>query len=472
MGSLMVLGIEGRSVVGNLRNVVSWSFRVTVLGILYASHWAAPSLAQEVPPANADPAAEAVELPAVPAEAVRKADTAVYAEPRVTEEEERKWRSANQIKLQTALKAIAPTNAETKVLTDAATMLVDKMTIPKFRADLHRNVVDPARRVVEGQLTQPKPRGIVLKAITDRSVELLAQNPPHHPDVQLNLVILLGTLNAKVAETNSAAVPYTVSAKALISVLEDPARPLQCRISAATGLGRMAKEAVVGVENGDLSAVKRAEIAASLAKVLIATDAQGNEDGKVWFRSRVAEALGDCGIAFDLNSESGLIDALLTAATNPAEHLRVRAASLRASTQLAWNGTINIPLVLHECLKLQLLIAQQYNAAILVNKAAVPANLNHANFEIYLCFRPKTAHQSNVLKWGLIHQTTRPGLAQHTPAITAAYAAALPVIQHIVANPKKPVSIPAPLIAALETWVKDNPPQNRKPTTLSPNDMP
>ena len=468
----MVLGIEGRSVVGNLRNVVSWSFRVTAIVLFLASMWVAPLVAQEVPPANAEPEPAVVEPPAVPVEAAKKVDTAVYAEPRVTEADDQAWKKANTIKFQNALKAIAPTNAETKVLVDGANMFVDKMTIPKYRSDLHRNVVDPARRSVEGQLTQSKPRGILLKAITDRSLELLAQNPPHHPDVQLNIVILLGTMNAKVAETNSPAVPYTGSSKVLIAVLEDPARPLQCRISAATGLGRMGREAVVGVENGDLSVVKRAEIATSLAKVLIATDAQGNEDGKVWFRSRVAEALGDCGIAFDLNGGSGLIDSLLTATTHPAEHLRVRAASLRATTQLSWNGSTNVPLILHECMKLQLFVAQQYNAAILVNKAAVPANLNHANFEIYLCFRPKTAQQGNVLKWGLLNQSTRPGLGQHTPAITAAYATALPVIQHIVANPKKPVPVPAPLIAALETWIKDNPPQNRKPTTVSPNEMP
>ena len=470
-GSLMVLGIEGRSVVGNLRNVVSWSRRLAGLVLLGIGSLAGQASAQNPEPVKPDPAA--ADAPAdPPIVGPPKSEPVAYAPPRITEDDEKKWRSSRSIKFSNALKAIAPTNAETKELVDAANLFVDRMTIPKYLPDLHRYAIDPAKRSVEGPLSTPGPRAILLKAMTARVVELLAENPSHHPDIQLGFVLLLEALNSQPATANSGAVPYTGSYKALISVLENNARPLQCRVRAASGLGRMGRDSVVGVPGGDLSVVQRGDIAAALAKALIATESQGKQDGKVWFRSRVAEALGDCGVAFDLNGGSGFIDALMTTASNPAEHLRVRAAALRATTQLSWNNSTNLPLVLHETLKLQLEVAQGYNAAIAKNKRLANADFHHANFELYLCFMPKTASQAGTLKWGLLNQVTRPTLIQHAPAVKAAYDVALPVFNQIVSNPKTPVPVPAAQIAALDAWLKGNAPKDRKPTTVSPNSLP
>ena len=459
--------------VGNLRNVVSWSSFLAGLTLLITSFLVWDISAQEVPPADPVPVAEAAETLATPPVAAgTKAPPVVYAEPLITEKDDKDWKSKRQVRFQNAQKAIAPTNAETKELEDGAKIFIDRMSIPKYLRDLNRNAIEPARRSVDGPLTQPNPRKILLKAMTERSVELLAQNPPHHPDVQLGVVILLGTLNAQPAGTSTAAVPYTGSAKALIGVLEDPTRPLQCRILAALGLGRMGRESAVGVIGGDLSVVQRAEIASSLAKVLVASDSQGLEDGQVWFRDSLAKALGDCGVAIDLNGGSGFIDALMITATNPVEHLRVRAASLRAVSQLSWNGTTNVPLILHETMELVLEIAQTYNTTIAANQGPVPVYLNRTNMVAYLCFRPETTQQATILKWGLLNQISRPGVGSNGPAVTTSYAAALPVINHILSNPKKPVAVPAPLIAAIQAWIQSNPPQNRKPTTVSPNPVP
>ena len=449
-GSLMVLGIEGRSVVGNLRNVVSWSSRLAGLALFCLFCLAGPVSAQ-------NPAAAPV----------------AFAPPRRTTEQDAAWKKANTLKFQAAQRAIAPTNAETAILVEGANLFVDRMTIPKYVSNLHLYVIEPAKRSVEGALTQPKPREILLKAMTARVVELLAENPPHHPDIQLGLVLLLEVLNAKPADTNTpVAVPFTGSYKVLISVLEDPARPLQCRIHAASGLGRMARESVVAVIGGDLLVVQRSEIATALAKVLASTPAQGQEDGKVWFRCRTAQALGDCGVAFDLNDRSVFIDALMIKATDPAEHVRVRAAALRATTQLNWNGSTNVPLILHETAELLLEVAQGYNAALAANKRLANADFPLANFDIYLSFSPKTTQQANTSKWGLRNQVTRVGLVQHAPTVAAAYAVCLPVINQIVANPKVPVPIPAAQIAALDAWVKANVPKDRKPTTVSPAAVP
>ena len=494
LGSLMVLGIEGRSVVGNLRIVVSWSLYWVGAILILVCCQSGPVSAQDTPPATEPAAASPAEAPAEeipaaeapPAEAPAaqpavvpppKAAPVVYAEPRITEDESKKWNSSRQLKFQSALKSSAPNTAETKELIDAGTLFIDRMTIPKNLSDLHLRVIYPARNSVDGTLTNPSAKKILLKAMTDRGLELLTQKPPHHPDVQLGIVILLGTLNAQPAKGATTAVPYVGAAKALITVLENPESPLQCRIQAAKGLGRMGKEAAVGVSLGDLSVVQRNEIATSLAKVLMATDAQGNDDGKIWFRSRVAEALGDCGYASNLTKAPVFIDALMLTVTNPAENVRVRASAIRAATQLQWDGQTNFPLILSEAVKLTAEIANQYNASVEAKKPG-SAILRHASLDVYLAFRPITDKPSNPpqpippINWGFMNQTKRNGLIQHEPAVKAAYDVVKPVVNTILENENRLVAIPAGVIAPAEAWIAANPPADRKPTTVSPNPVP
>lgn len=468
--------------VGNLRIVVSWSSAMAgaFCFLLLCQIGSAFSQETATPPAPApagEPAASTDTLPEAPkvteedaAPAPRsKAPTVSYAPPRVTEKEDQEWRSKRQIKFQRAQKALAVSGTETKELTDAGQHFVDRMTIPKLVDDLPRFAIDPVRRAVDG--CQPNPRGVLLKAITDRSVELLAQKPSHPPDVQLGVVILLGTLNAQPATASVPAVPYTGATKPLIMVLEDSSMPLQCRIAAAIGLGRMGREARERVSLGDLSVVQRNDIATSLSKVLISSEAQAKDEGHVWFRGRVAEALGDCGEAFDITKTSMFIDALMTTATNPEETLRVRAAAIRAASQTKWDVQVNFPLILNETVKLSAEIAKASNASVAAKKQ-IPADLRHANFDIYLTFQPKTDRQANTLNWGLLNQSKRNGLGGNAPAVQAAYATVLPVVNTILTTGNKLIAVPQDLIAAEEAWIAANSPQNRKPTTISPNPVP
>lgn len=485
--SRMMSGIEGRSVVDNLSIAVTWSMRL--IGVTLCLAWCTShdAAAQNDAPAGESPAAETATEeksapqaePATEAEATtaapvnkppQKTVDIVYAEPRATEASDREWRSKHQIKFQNAMKSLAPTNAETKELVDGANMFVDRMTIPKFIHDLHRNVIDPARRSVEGQLTQARPKEILLKAMTDRSVELLTQTPPHHPDIQLGLVILIAALNSQPAGNNTAAIPYTGTSKALIGILENTAYPLQCRITAASGLGRIGREAVVGSKLGDLSVVQRNEVAASLAKMLLDTGSQGAEDGKVWFRTRLAESLGDCGVAYDLSKSSIFIDTLMTVGANPQENIRVRSAAIRSVSQLQLDAQVNLVFVMHETVKLSLEIATKCNEAV-DRKRQIRADLRHANLDVYFTFQPRTTLQAG-LNWGFLNQIKRNGLSQHDASVTSAYAAVLPVVNHILSNSKKATAVPPAQTAALQAWLDANPPADRKPTSVSPKPVP
>ena len=472
--------------VGNLRIVVSWSSALAgalcclllcPIDTASAQETAAPTAPASEPAPATPPAPGADTLPeapmeeeAPPAPAPRsKAPSVTYAPPRVTEKDDREWRSKRQIKFQRAQKALAVSGAETKELTDAGNHFVDRMSIPELVSDLPRLAIDPVRRAVD--FCQPNPRAVLLKAITDRSIDLLAQKPSHPPDVQLSVVILLGTLNAQPATNSVPAAPYTGASKALITVLEDTTMPLQCRIAAASGLGRMGREARERVSLGDLSVVQRNEIATSLAKVLTSSEAQAMDEGHVWFRGRIAEALGDCGEAFDITKSSMFIDALMTTATNPQETLRVRAAAIRAATQTKWDVQVNFRLILSETVKLSVEIANASNAAVTAKKP-IPADLRHANIDIYLAFQPKTDRQANIQNWGLLNQAKRNGLGGNAPAVQSAYAAVLPVVNTILTTGNKQIAVPPNLIAAEAEWIAANPPENRKPTSVSPQPVP
>ncbi len=478
--------------VGNLRIVVSWSSALAgalcclllcLVDTASAQETAAPPApASETAPASepapgTPPAPEAdtqpeapIEEEAPPAPAPRsKAPAVTYAPPRVTEKDDQEWNSKQQIKFQRAQKALAVSSAESKVLTDSGYHFVDRMTLPKLVYDLPRLALDRIYRSVD--VCQPSPKAVLLKAITDRSVDLLAQKPSHPPEVQLGVVILLGNLNAQPATSNAPAVPYTGSAKALITVLEDTSMPLQCRIAAASGLGRMGREARERVSLGDLGVVQRNEIATSLAKVLTSSEAQAMDEGHVWFRGRVAEALGDCGEAFDITKSSMFIDALMTTATNPQETLRVRAAAIRAATQTKWDVQVNFRLILSETVKLSAEIANASNAAVTAKKP-IPSDLRHANIDIYLAFQPKTDRQANIQNWGLLNQAKRNGLGGNAPAVQSAYAAVLPVVNTILTAGNKQIAVPPNLIAAEAAWIAANPPENRKPTSISPQPVP
>lgn len=467
--------------VGNLRIVVSRYFVFAFLSgacLLTAGRVALAQSPAAADPAAATPAAEksAEEQPAEvkkPAESGGQIRSKIeYAEPVLTKEDEQNIRRTLLLRVQRALKSIAPTNAERKDLEDWARFSVDRMTMPEYRSELPRLVIDPARRSAEGQLTAAAPKSILLKAMNDRCIELLAKKPSHHPDVQLGLAILMTTMNAA-TPSNKTPVPYTAGYKTIVSLVENTAVPLQCRIIAAGGLLRIARDSVVGTTDGDLTTVQRNEISVALANVLVSTDAAGNDEGKIWFRTIVADALGDCGLAFDLNGRSTPIDSLMTIATNPKEMLRVRATAMKAATQTAWNAQTNVKLILHETMKLVVEVAKANNAAVAANPATktLPADLSHANLEVYFCFQAKTSAQVT-LKQGLLNQVTRPGLTANGQLVTAAYDIAMPVINHVLSKAKSPVVVPNATLAAVDTWLKENAPTDRKVTPVSPAPLP
>jgi hypothetical protein len=121
--------------------------------------------------------------------------------------------------------------------------------------------------------------------------------------------------------------------------------------------------------------------------------------------------------------------------------------------------------------KLSAEIAKASNAAIAAKKP-IPSELRHANIDIYLAFQPKTDRQANTLYWGLLNQTKRNGLGGNAPAVQTAYATVLPVVNTILTTGNKLIAVPQNLIADQQAWIDANRPQNRKPTTISPNELP
>jgi hypothetical protein len=105
--------------------------------------------------------------------------------------------------------------------------------------------------------------------------------------------------------------------------------------------------------------------------------------------------------------------------------------------------------------------------------SALPSSLRWANIDTYFCFQPVTATQATQ-KFGLLNQVGRPGLNGLAPLVTGAYEVTKPVINHVQDKDKaaKPIAIPNVTLAAVDAWLKANPPADRKVTPVSPQPLP
>lgn len=417
-----------------------------------------------------DPAAPAAEAaPEVKAEDAPVDPDANYAPSRLSPDDETKWRRSSLVSFQNALRSSAPTTAETKVLVDGATLYVNKITMTSLRKDLWKSAVDPAKRVVD--LAPPAIRSILASTMVKQIGELLKENPRHPPEVELNLVLLLANLNSQPGSTTppTPMVPYTPAHPLLIEYVQDPTRLVQSRIHAAMALGRIGRDAVVGVKDGDLSVVQRAAVATSVATTLRSTEIQGPKVGHVWLRWRLVEALGNCGLGIEPTGAPSYIDAAMAVAADPKENIKVRAAALQAVSQMNLPGNTNVPLILSEIMKVVEQVAKNYNAAAQAKaKLPVDPDSSWAIMECYLAFQPATQQQANAPRlWGMLNQSKRSGLGGYSASIKGAYDLCVPITNHMINNAKSPIVIPKAQVDAVSKWIQDNPPADRKPTATS-----
>jgi hypothetical protein len=417
-------------------------WRLTACQLIW-SLCATGAFAQD-PPASDEPAAEtepsAVEEPALPD------DIGQYAPPKYTAEQKREWELKQRVKYSTgALKADRLSNADKEQLTSGVQYYMYRMTMPEEFNHLHE-IVRKLLDEINSRTTSDEARAYMNDEVVRIGAELMDQ----HPHVRRNVLILAASLcEDPRAEPPT---PFVESSKLFLTVLNDPSQFAAEKLWAAKGLGRIGRRV-------DLAISDRSRIATDLAAAL---DTPGAKAPENWpYRLRVVDALGDCGLVYDVTRQPIVIDALMRIVVNQQENWIVRSAAARAVTQLPYEvaDNVNVPLVCYEITRLGHQMAQARNQSM---------NASHWKLcfmNLYMAFNPQTAEQKQK-KWGLLQQVTRAGYVQHDALVKDAYQYVVPVVNSVVGSVNAP-AIPQQQIQNLGDFLQNNVPSDLKPTPAS-----
>jgi len=407
----------------------------------------APPVAADPPAAESDAAAPA---DAAPADTKPAANEAAFDPPLYDEAKVKDWERTQkgELRFKEKLRLERLTGADREILSGAVRHYLYMLTMKEQRQNnnLHTIVQKMLETINSKQLTTVEARNFVNDEIVRIGPELLGQ----HPDVRLNLLILAASLISDPSTTPPR--PFAGATPLFLKVLDDPQQPPASKIWAVKGLSRICRE-------GDIPITMRDTIAQHLVDAVGAPDAL---DPANWFyRLRLMDGLGATGIAFNLQRQPVIIDTLAAVLSNRRENWLVRATAGNAITQLQWQPAdqINAPLITYLICDYARDVANARNA-----------NLNAAFWKYcvmysYLSFNPATAQQK-AQNWGLLQKVKQNGYTQHEPLVQSAYQALLPMVNTVMGN-VNPVPVPAPQIKALDDWLKNNIPDDKKPTPSS-----
>jgi hypothetical protein len=358
------------------------------------------------------------------------------------------WKNKYRLKYSQALKADRLGTEERALLTRGVEYYLYSMTAespPEPLIELRRRLMTELR----SPITKDAAREYLLSEIVRVSKGLLDQPP----GVRLNIMILLAGLSTN--HTPQDPIPFEPANEVLLTVLNDPDQLVQCKIWSAIGLARISRD-------GNPNITLKSRIAVDLVKALDSPEAKNSDNW--WYRMRLIDAIGDNGEKVNLTQDPVAINALIKIIADPQEHWIIRSSAARAITQLKSDSQTNIPLVAHEICKLGHQMAQAYNQPLAQANKDTPKEAPYWRFcftNWYLAFQPRTAAQKQ-RGWGLLQQAG----AQNRAMVQEAYQASLPVINGVMRH-KDAEQIPQNAIDGLDTWLKNNVPDNFKVTPAS-----
>jgi hypothetical protein len=399
--------------------------------------------AQETEP---PPAETETEAPLVPAEGLN-VDESKYDPPLTDKGNVDQWiRQNGELRFKQALKLESLSNADRETIAGAVKHYLYRMTLKEERDNLHVIVQKLIETINSRTLTTSIARNYANEEIVRTARDLL--NQPRA--VRLNALILAASLvNDPTAEPPR---PFTGAAPLFVDVLDDPNQLVESKIWAVKGLARI-------VRDGDVPVSERNNAAVHLVAALSAPDALKPEN---WlYRLRIVDALGDTGLLYNLQRQPIVIDALVGVLANAKENWMVRSTASRSVTRIPWLAAdnVNVPLVTYQICQLARQMAQARN-----NDLGAP-HWKYCFINVYLSFKPHTPQERD-RKIALVEQVTRPHLASSQPLVQSAYEAVMPVVNSVTATvAARPTSADA--IRALDDWLKNNVPDDRKPTPSS-----
>lgn len=355
----------------------------------------------------------------------------------------KEWRTKKSIDARNALGVNSPNTQQSQLLKELVHFYLSQLL--QSPDNPIRDVVDRLLGEINRANTTTAARTIIIEEVLSLARTLLT-----HPESQIRtdtmvLVIQLNSVPYSISTgTEVPAVPYLGAAKLLISVLKDETQLLECRILAARGLARIGRD-------GSPSLVEKSEMAVALVGAL-GTIPAGTSDETWWFRYRVIEALGYVDRIDDVSGKPIVVETLLKVIADPQETWINRSQAALSISRLPYSGSVNVPLITHEIVKL---IAQMTDA---YNKSPKSSTWKHAFSRTYLAFRPADSKQANK-RWGLLEQVKRPGVTNHERKVLDAWDASFSVFQSVLTASGTP--IPDAASQKLKTWIAENAPTDR-----------
>ncbi len=262
--------------------------------------------------------------------------------------------------------------------------------------------------------------------------------------VREQVVIIMGELEVVQEGKNVSVEAFTPAFDPLVNVIIDPKQPVSVKLLAVNRLTRILK---IGTPNVG----ERTKIAEALIAELAKTDTHW------WYQMRLAGALG--AVALDQLKQPIVVKALKDVVSDPkrAWSVRTEAAMSLGRVPLPPASNPSSVVIAIADLALQLAKAAQ-------QKPDDP-KWKTEFFKVYLAFQPvnaaeKDATKSSTSKAGLKNNATATGLAK------VPYDLIVPMVSAIL----KGGALTAPMISALEEWLKANRPIGVAP--LAPPEVP
>ncbi|QDT28519.1 hypothetical protein Enr10x_38630 [Gimesia panareensis] len=328
-------------------------------------------------------------------------------------------------------------NADKKLIADGARYQLYLMTfkndpnkpenptdLKKLRANILRDIQFSGR--VSGNF---QARELYLEELTKLAPDLF----DNHRLVRFSAVVLLSELDLKDEDRRKKTkrTAYTLAYAPLLKVLESETQPVEVKIVAANGLGRIG-------EMGEPSNALRVKIAEALIPQI-----KNSLKEHSWYQRSLIDALGSLGITDNLARQPVVVDALLNVMKDPKRTWGVRTAAAYNIGKLPLNARSDIKLITYSIVDLTRKMVNEYNKN------------NNARFwkrcfwNVYLAFKPLAPGMDNGLTQKKVNQTV----------VNDAYKQIIKPVATIV-QPGNPPKIAADVTKSMDDWLKKNLPKN------------
>ena len=395
--------------------------------------------------ASAAPADLTLEKDRLPGFQPASADTA-----EMTEAEEREWQRAHRTAFRSATRS-SDLDGKTRQEIELGTQhFVDLMTMPEKAGNLPE-VADEVLNAID-VFAKGAVKDFLLEEYARRLLKLL-----YHEQtvVRVNAVHTLGRLNEDPGSRagGSPRRPYWPVYRALLSVIEDPARTPAEKVRAADGLsGIMLTSGIPRGERDDVIKRTSAALAAAIDPANIPTAPSQLETYWYW-PYRLAALLGDVKSPMTLNREPDPVAALVKLAKDPERHWLARSQAVRSISQLRLDddSRFNLPALAKLTTSLTAEMVADFN------KDPNRSYWRRAFANLYFAFKPVTREQAED-GFGLLALADTGTFRKDAAAIREAFAVVEPVMVEIgPMNPGDLKRISNDTVDALTAYVTENP---------------